>query len=653
MRNEVMTIQRGILDATQTSAKAASYQNEQLTYQSELLDNMVTAIRSLQRALVSGIKMGANVQTPNTPRPVNRGAQTNAPEQLTKVKTADGKVIWKNAKGQFASKAAAEQKERDDQIISIFTGVELAVSYMNEKITEQTELLDSMVRSNRSMSSFLKTFVRRVSEDKKTANAEQEAKGLEDESEENNERRTKGERADYGSRRDRKSSGWESILDGFAGVLKGLLIPLMLGFGDGLDKSLGWIGKLTDGFKTLCGWIGDAITGFNNWFSGNGNNPGIFNKWMDHVHDVFQALADFDPRDVIKKILTALPESVQKVIPDALLQYAHMGKFSQQEETISQTVDRKNRENVVGVKFEQKFDKDQQKQWDEIGQRIKKQGHATEADKAALNKIVGDSRGFLGNTFGSDKDQTRYVDTYATQMTLRGKYAQQNNNAVAATGIDTDALWKKLAPEIAKGESDGAGGYEAHHGPAIPGLTKMTLDQVSKLTGAVGKYQFLPKTTLLEAAMMAGLKPSDTFSPENQEKMGRALFDRRVKQGAKGGVAGIQKQLSMEWASLPKDASGAGYYDGDKAGNRASGGAVRAASISDAIASSVSNPPMVAPSPSQSGAKLTDAVTPSKAATIVTPVAAVSAPVTNVTNNQTVNQPVQSATTPAEFRSHV
>jgi hypothetical protein len=648
-QEQFLSIQKGILDATQTSAKASQYQSEQMNYQSELLDTMVSAIRSLQKAIVAGVKVG-NINA--SPRAVQR--KQEEPEKLTRVVDKNGKVMWKNAQGQFASKAAAEAKERDNHLFGILDNITSVVSYMNEKISEQTEMLDTLVRAHRNNSTFLKTFIRAVSDSKKRQqqiDAQQERNNLEQNEEKDNEEKKKP-RENRVFRRGGDSS-FMKLLDGLSGVIKGLLIPLFIGFADGLDKTTGWIGKLADGFKTLVGWVGDAITAFNNWFSGDGKNEGVFNKLLDHIHDVFQAIADFDPRDVIHKILSSLPASVQKIIPDALLKYAHMGAYEKQEETVAQTTDRKIREDATGAKFEEKFDVNQQKQWNDIGQKIQKQGYATDQDKAQLNKIVSDSRGFLGRTFGSDQEQSSYVNAYTTQMSARGRLQKQNNQSLSANNIDMDALWKKLSPEIAKGES-GAAGYNAHHGAPIPGLTEMTIGQITKtITGAVGKYQFLPKTTLLEAAKWAGLKLSDKFSPENQEKMGRALFEHRVRIGAKDGVAGIQKQLSLEWASLPKDASGAGAYDGF-AGNKASGGAARAANIASDISSSMvaSAPSSLSGSSSMAGAQLAQTNQSAKQAASTTP-AVVAPVVNNVQNNQTVNQAPLSATTPAEFRAHV
>lgn len=647
-RAEVINIQKGILDATQTSAKAAGYQSEQLEYQSELLDTMVSAIRSLQRAIVSGVKVG-NMQGATAPRAFTRSTQSDAPEKLTRVKTAEGKVVWKNSKGQFASKSAAEAKERDDAMMVIFSGIEVAIGYMNEKITEQTAMLDMVVRSNRSMSAFLKTFVRRVSDDKKKASALDESKDLEEENDKANERNKK--KGDVEERsRGRKFSNWESILDGLAGILKTLLIPLVLGFADGLDKSTGWIGKTVDGFKTLCGWIGDAITAFNNWFSGDDKHVGVFNKLLDHIHDIFSAIADFDPRDVIKKILTSLPASVQKVLPDALLRYAGLGKYQKIDESESQTVDRKNRENIVGAKFESKMDKDQQAQFNSIGERIQKQGYATSEDKAQLNKIIHDSRGILGRTFGSDEDQQRYVNVYVDQK------ANRNKRMAAAAASGGDGSFNSLIGDTLKIE----GGYvanDAGKGPTNLGinsqanksyLDKLGVSDVKDLTEDQAKEIY--KMKYWDAVGINGIP----------EQFRRMVFDAAVNQGegyAKGLVAKIKsgeiKNLDQLRDERKRRYNAIANHDPTKK-KYLDQWTARVDKVYNQSAADMSNvPPLVPATTSSSGAQLADAKQASQPQTINQPVAAVNAPVSNVTNNQTINQPVQSATTPAEFRAHV
>lgn len=103
----------------------------------------------------------------------------------------------------------------------------------------------------------------------------------------------------------------------------------------------------------------------------------------------------------------------------------------------------------------------------------------------------------------------------------------------------------------------------------------MTLDEVLAFqddmvrggspSSAVGRYQFLRKT-LRGLKEDMGLSGSEKFTPELQDRLASALVERR---GGKKFVEGkitreeFLKNLSMEWASLPKDSSGLSYYAGD------------------------------------------------------------------------------------------
>lgn len=103
----------------------------------------------------------------------------------------------------------------------------------------------------------------------------------------------------------------------------------------------------------------------------------------------------------------------------------------------------------------------------------------------------------------------------------------------------------------------------------------MTLDEVLNFqrdmvrggspSSAVGRYQFLRKT-LAGLKEELGLTGSEEFTPELQDKLASRLVERRGgKDFLEGRITRDQflKNLSMEWASLPKDASGRSYYAGD------------------------------------------------------------------------------------------
>jgi len=112
-----------------------------------------------------------------------------------------------------------------------------------------------------------------------------------------------------------------------------------------------------------------------------------------------------------------------------------------------------------------------------------------------------------------------------------------------------------------------------------PELVELTVSQVKdaqqkQLVFAVGAYQFIPET-LKMAQKAAGVKDDALFNFATQDALAVALLlgGKRPKLAAylKGGAipqAEAQLELAKEWASIPM-ATGRGFYDGDKAGNKA------------------------------------------------------------------------------------
>ncbi len=124
-------------------------------------------------------------------------------------------------------------------------------------------------------------------------------------------------------------------------------------------------------------------------------------------------------------------------------------------------------------------------------------------------------------------------------------------------------------------------------------ITKLTIGQIMQMQAsgkmfAVGKYQMIP-ATLKEAInnKKIGLKESDVFSPQNQEKLFMYLLYKRPSlmsyiEGKSDDIDAAVNDLAKEFASLPTT-SGKGYYDGDKAGNKASGGTERVDKIKEIL----------------------------------------------------------------------
>ena len=83
---------------------------------------------------------------------------------------------------------------------------------------------------------------------------------------------------------------------------------------------------------------------------------------------------------------------------------------------------------------------------------------------------------------------------------------------------------------------------------------------------AMGKYQIQMRTAS-EVLRNAGKDPDKfKFDQQGQDEIFRLLLERRgIDDYLSGKISEDEfaKNLSMEWAALPQDASGAGYYDGD------------------------------------------------------------------------------------------
>jgi hypothetical protein len=117
-------------------------------------------------------------------------------------------------------------------------------------------------------------------------------------------------------------------------------------------------------------------------------------------------------------------------------------------------------------------------------------------------------------------------------------------------------------------------------------LTQLSIGEVLHLQAAgrlfaVGRYQFIP-TTLHSAVKALGFDVSLPFDQANQDHLAREylLYMKRPRlagylKGKDYTVTQANQDLCQEWASMPCN-NGAGYYDGDSAGNGAHGGVRRA-----------------------------------------------------------------------------
>lgn len=125
--------------------------------------------------------------------------------------------------------------------------------------------------------------------------------------------------------------------------------------------------------------------------------------------------------------------------------------------------------------------------------------------------------------------------------------------------------------QIGQAESGKMGYDAANKGKAgdmpngMPGLSTKKVGEVMKLQSekqlfAAGKYQIIPET--LNRLVNQGIvSMNDTFDKETQDKLGKALYDRRI---AIAGDDPIRQQfeLSKEWAAVANPYTGASYYAG-------------------------------------------------------------------------------------------
>ena len=130
------------------------------------------------------------------------------------------------------------------------------------------------------------------------------------------------------------------------------------------------------------------------------------------------------------------------------------------------------------------------------------------------------------------------------------------------------------------GKYEAPRGYDTLVGGQQWGVTKMTIADVMKLqddmiakgykSTAVGKYQII-KGTLQGLVKKLNIDPNTKFDQATQDRLADELIRQRGFADFQSGKLTKEQfmgNLSQEWAALPKDASGKGYYDG-KNGNKA------------------------------------------------------------------------------------
>ena len=175
-----------------------------------------------------------------------------------------------------------------------------------------------------------------------------------------------------------------------------------------------------------------------------------------------------------------------------------------------------------------------------------------------------------------------------TQTKPPASQPQQNLMGTSSSSSSSSGgAWNPLLDAIGEAESKQNGYNAIAPGDYNPNLSRMTIAEANKSrgvkggAGAIGRYQL---TNLIGQAALAKLKPTDLFSPENQDKIAIALIRGRgvTLEMIKNNPGEASVRLGAEWAGLPllKVAGpharkvGDSYYQGYN-GNRATISAAR------------------------------------------------------------------------------
>lgn len=201
----------------------------------------------------------------------------------------------------------------------------------------------------------------------------------------------------------------------------------------------------------------------------------------------------------------------------------------------------------------------------------------------------------LANAFGADGDEfINTVRSYQRGDSTISEAATRLNRSVNVDtadleearavireyGGDDNPLLGLIARSEHKGNYDEENGnYNIVYGGREVPLTTMTINEViawqqnftnnGSPSSAAGQYQII-RTTLTGLRDEMGLTGNELFDPEMQDRMGYQLLMRRGYDDYLAGEiddATFMRNLSMEWASFPKDENGLSYYAGDGLNN--------------------------------------------------------------------------------------
>lgn len=254
-----------------------------------------------------------------------------------------------------------------------------------------------------------------------------------------------------------------------------------------------------------------------------------------------------------------------------------------------------------------KYIKNNKNNWYKISQSQQEFEKYTVQKKDTLSSIARDKLGnpSLYTEIIKINPQIKDPNTITPGMIInipKNKNQTLKNNANEQTGTAATFIGdplSELKSEISKTE----GNYNSYNKgkagdtpkPTID-ITKLTVLQIMQMQKerklfAVGKYQIIPSTLALimnnSKKWNLGVSYENLFDQNTQEKLFLGLLYKQPKvwsylSGQTDDVNQAMTALANEFASLPGP-SGKGQYDGDSAGNKASGGLQRAEKIKNIL----------------------------------------------------------------------
>lgn len=198
-------------------------------------------------------------------------------------------------------------------------------------------------------------------------------------------------------------------------------------------------------------------------------------------------------------------------------------------------------------------------------------------EKAGLDKLFGSILGLdpeKGESFGQWQDNALKSGKSAPEIAKGHDYKNFNFGEAAALAASDTPILELI------GKHESGGDYNNYYGRSKKGekvdFTNMSIDQVlawqrdhtkndGYASSAAGKYQVI-QDTLKNCKKEMGLSGSEKFDAAMQDRIAIHLMNKRGYQDFLKGNIDAEKfanNLSKEWASLPKNASGLSYYHGD------------------------------------------------------------------------------------------